>query len=96
MFTVNGIQVGVIGAELETTPELVSAGATAGLDFLAEGPRIKAESERLEALGVNVQVVVIHQGTASGSNPFGIRRASPGKARSSASPTSCRTARSTR
>ena len=48
------------------TPELVSAGATAGLDFLAEAPRIKAESERLEALGVHVQVVVIHQGTSSG------------------------------
>ena len=71
VFTVNGIQVGVIGAELESTPELVSAGATAGLDFLAEAPRIEAESERLEALGVNVQVVVIHQGTASGSNPIG-------------------------
>jgi 2',3'-cyclic-nucleotide 2'-phosphodiesterase (5'-nucleotidase family) len=71
VFTVNGIQVGVIGAELESTPELVSAGATAGLDFLAEGPRIKAESERLKALGVNVQVVVIHQGTAFGSNPIG-------------------------
>ena len=71
VFTVNKIKVGVIGAELESTPELVSAGATAGLDFLAEGPRIKAESERLEALGVNVQVVVIHQGTAFGSNPIG-------------------------
>ena len=29
VFTVNGIQVGVIGAELKNTPELVSAGATA-------------------------------------------------------------------
>ena len=38
VFTVNGIKVGVIGAELESTPELVSAGATAGLDFLAEAP----------------------------------------------------------
>ena len=72
VFTVNGIKVGVIGAELQSTPELVSAGATAGLDFLAEGPRIKAESERLEALGVDVQVVVIHQGTSTGSNPVGI------------------------
>ena len=71
VFNVNGVKVGVIGAELQTTPELVSAGATAGLDFLAEAPRIKAESERLEALGVNVQVVVIHQGTAYGPNPIG-------------------------
>ena len=47
VFTVNGVKVGVIGAELENTPELVSAGATAGLTFLPEAPRIKAESERL-------------------------------------------------
>jgi len=71
VFTVNGIQVGVIGAELQSTPELVSAGATAGLTFLDEATRIKAESERLKALGVNVQVVVIHQGTANGLNPIG-------------------------
>ncbi|HYO44752.1 MAG TPA: 5'-nucleotidase C-terminal domain-containing protein, partial [Candidatus Limnocylindrales bacterium] len=71
VFTVNGIKVGVIGAELEETPELVSAGATAGLSFLDEGPRIKAESQRLRAKGVKVQVVVIHQGTANGRNAIG-------------------------
>src|SRR5262249_1136702 len=68
VFTINGIQVGVIGAELEQTPELVSANATAGLSFLDEATRIKAESQRLQALGVNVQVVVIHQGTTVGTN----------------------------
>ena len=71
VFTVDGVKVGVIGAELEGTPELVSAGATAGLKFLDEGPRIKAESERLRALGVRVQIVVIHEGTARGQNPIG-------------------------
>ncbi len=71
VFTVNGVKVGVIGAELKETPELVSAGATAGLSFLDEGPRIKAESRRLRAMGVRVQVVVIHQGTANGRNPVG-------------------------
>ena len=71
VFTINGVKVGVIGAELRETPELVSAGATAGLSFLEEGPRIKAESNRLKSLGVNVQVVVIHQGTANGKNPVG-------------------------
>jgi 2',3'-cyclic-nucleotide 2'-phosphodiesterase (5'-nucleotidase family)/predicted AlkP superfamily phosphohydrolase/phosphomutase len=71
VFTVNGVKVGVIGAELQNTPELVSAGATAGLSFLAEAPRIKAESERLRALGVLVQVVVIHQGTNTGRNTVG-------------------------
>ncbi len=77
VFTVDGIKVGVIGAELEETPELVSAGATAGLSFLDEGPRIEAESNRLKALGVSVQVVVIHQGTANGTEPhrqYGRRR----------------------
>ena len=68
VFTVNGVKVGVIGAELAETPELVSAGATAGLDFLDEAEAIKAESERLRRLGVRVQVVVIHQGTANGRN----------------------------
>ena len=71
VFNVNGVKVGVIGAELQSTPELVSAGATAGLSFLDEAPRIKAESQRLKARGVNVQVVVIHEGTANGLNPTG-------------------------
>jgi 2',3'-cyclic-nucleotide 2'-phosphodiesterase (5'-nucleotidase family) len=68
VFTVNGVKIGVIGAELAETPELVSAGATAGLDFLDEAEAIKAESERLRRMGVRVQVVVIHQGTANGRN----------------------------
>ena len=77
VFTVNGVKVGVIGAELEGTPELVSAGATAGLKFLDEGPRIKAESERLRALGVQVQIVVIHEGTSRGQNPIGNAAGAP-------------------
>ena len=71
VFTIGGVKVGVIGAALESTPELVSAGATAGLRFLDEGPRIKAESERLRKHGVDVQVVVIHEGTSRGANPVG-------------------------
>ena len=71
VFDVNGVKVGVIGAGLQNTPELVSAGATAGLTFLPEAPRIAAESERLRSQGVRVQVVVIHQGTNVGRNPFG-------------------------
>ena len=71
VFTVDGVKVGVIGAALESTPELVSAGATAGLTFLDEGPAIAAESERLRAQGVRVQVVVIHEGTSRGQNTFG-------------------------
>jgi len=68
VFTVNGARVGVIGAALETTPELVAAGATAGLKFLPAAPRIAAESKRLAKAHVDVQIVVIHEGTANGTN----------------------------
>ena len=71
VFTINGVKVGVIGAGLEDTPELVSAGATEGLTFLPAAPRIRAESERLRRRGVKVQVVVIHEGTALGQNTVG-------------------------
>lgn len=77
VFTVDGVQVGVIGAELEGTPELVSAGATAGLTFLPEAAAIQEESARLRALGVLVQVVVIHQGAANGSNAVDGAAATP-------------------
>jgi 2',3'-cyclic-nucleotide 2'-phosphodiesterase (5'-nucleotidase family)/predicted AlkP superfamily pyrophosphatase or phosphodiesterase len=77
VFTVGGVKVGVIGAALEGTPELVSASATEGLQFLDEGPAIKAESERLLAAGIKVQVVVIHEGTASGQNALGTTPAVP-------------------
>ena len=68
VFTVNGVKVGVIGSTVKTTPELVGAGATAGLKFLDEAERIKGESQRLRRMGVRVQVVVIHEGAALGSN----------------------------
>ncbi len=71
VFRVNGVKVGVIGAGLEQTPELVAAGATEGLRFLPEAPRIRAESERLRRQGVKVQVVVIHQGASLGANTVG-------------------------
>lgn len=68
IFTVNGVQVGVIGIGLQNTPELVSAGATAGLKFRPELDTIRAESELLRRLGVRVQVVVIHDGANAGNN----------------------------
>lgn len=71
VFMVNGVRVGVIGAGLENTPELVSAGATEGLSFLDEAERIAAESKRLKQRGVNVQIVVIHEGASLGANPIG-------------------------
>jgi 2',3'-cyclic-nucleotide 2'-phosphodiesterase (5'-nucleotidase family) len=68
VFDVNGIQVGVIGADVKNTPELVSAGNTAGLAFLDEAERIHMESERLREQGVRVQIVVIHNGANVGAN----------------------------
>jgi 2',3'-cyclic-nucleotide 2'-phosphodiesterase (5'-nucleotidase family) len=77
VFRVNGTKVGVIGAGLTSTPELVSAGATAGLTFLPEAPRIAAESKRLADQGVRVQIVVIHEGTANGANTVGSEPGQP-------------------
>jgi 2',3'-cyclic-nucleotide 2'-phosphodiesterase (5'-nucleotidase family) len=68
VFDYGKIKVGVIGIELETTPELVSAGATAGLKFLPAVQTIQAESEKLRKQHVKVQVVLIHEGTSLGSN----------------------------
>ncbi|MET0862807.1 MAG: 5'-nucleotidase C-terminal domain-containing protein, partial [Nakamurella sp.] len=66
--TINGVRVGVIGAALETTPELVAAGATEGLAFLPAAKAIADESKRLRRQRIDVQIVVIHEGTANGSN----------------------------
>jgi 2',3'-cyclic-nucleotide 2'-phosphodiesterase (5'-nucleotidase family) len=68
VFDYDDVKVGVIGIELESTPELVSAGATAGLKFLPAIETIKTESEKLRQQGINVQVVLIHEGTAVGTN----------------------------
>ena len=42
VFNVNGVRVGVIGATVRTTPELVRADATEGLEFLDEAKEIAA------------------------------------------------------
>jgi 2',3'-cyclic-nucleotide 2'-phosphodiesterase (5'-nucleotidase family) len=68
VFNYGNLRIGVIGIELSQTPELVSAGATAGLKFLDEVETIKTESEKLRKQGIKVQVVLIHQGTANGLN----------------------------
>ena len=67
-FRYNGVRIGVIGAALETTPELVSAGATEGLTFLPAAERIAEASAALAAQGVQVQVVLIHEGSSVGAN----------------------------
>ncbi|MET0145319.1 MAG: 5'-nucleotidase C-terminal domain-containing protein [Ilumatobacteraceae bacterium] len=65
---VNGVRVGIIGATVKTTPELVRASATDGLRFTDEATAIAQESARLKAQGINVQMVVIHEGATLGAN----------------------------
>jgi 2',3'-cyclic-nucleotide 2'-phosphodiesterase (5'-nucleotidase family) len=68
VFAFDNLRVGVIGIELENTPELVSAGATVGLKFLPAIDTIRSESEKLRQQGVKVQVVLIHEGSSVGAN----------------------------
>ena len=68
VFRVNGTRVGVIGATVHNTPELVAAGNTAGLLFDDEAKRIHEQSVRLRQRGVRVQIVVIHEGQTAGAN----------------------------
>ncbi|MFO1323626.1 MAG: 5'-nucleotidase C-terminal domain-containing protein [Burkholderiales bacterium] len=62
------VRVGLIGIALRNTPALLPAGATAGLQFADELLTIRTESQKLRAMGVNVQVVLIHNGTDDGEN----------------------------
>ena len=68
VFRVNGVRVGVIGATVRATPELVRTENTEGLEFLDEAERIERESRALRRRGVRVQVVVIHEGATVGAN----------------------------
>ncbi len=70
VFHYGNVRIGVIGIALPETPELVSAGATAGLTFLPVVETIQAESQKLKDMGIRVQVVLIHEGTNLGSNPI--------------------------
>jgi 2',3'-cyclic-nucleotide 2'-phosphodiesterase (5'-nucleotidase family) len=68
VFTIGKVKLGVIGIALPNTPELVKAEATAGLEFLPAIETIREESQKLRNQGVEVQVVLIHEGTSNGSN----------------------------
>ena len=85
---VNGIKVGVIGSALETTPELVERRGHRGAHLPAVGARHRGgQSRRCRRQGINVQMVVIHEGTAVGSNavdgmpPVAVGRADHGHRR---------------
>jgi 2',3'-cyclic-nucleotide 2'-phosphodiesterase (5'-nucleotidase family) len=68
VFSYGNLRIGVIGIALPSTPELVSADATAGLKFLPAIETIKTESEKLRQQGIRIQLVLIHEGAVTGSN----------------------------
>jgi 5'-nucleotidase len=57
-----GIPVGVIGAVLRGTPEIIPGAVAADLQFLDEADAINRAAAQLEAAGVHTLVVIIHQG----------------------------------
>ena len=77
VFDTGKVKVGVIGIELPSTPELVKAGATAGLEFLPAIETIQSESSKLLAQGIRVQIVLIHEGSANGTNRVAGTAATP-------------------
>jgi 5'-nucleotidase len=56
------VSVGFIGLTLKETPSVVTASGVAGLGFLDEASTINAYAAQLRAQGVDVVVVLIHQG----------------------------------
>ena len=61
-----GVKVGFIGATTESTPTIVVPSGIAGLRFIDEADAINAEAARLQALGVQALVAVIHEGGNTG------------------------------
>ena len=59
---VDGMEVGFIGMTLEGTPSLVSPAGVASVDFLDEVETANAEAAKLQALGVEAIVVLLHEG----------------------------------
>jgi len=71
VYIVNGVKVGVIGAALPETAELVNPKNIPGIEFLDPAPEVIKESQRLENMGVKVQILLVHEGSSSGQNALG-------------------------
>ena len=76
VFRVDGERVGVIGATVQNTPELVAAGNTDGLSFLDEAAADQAGvGAAVRRAACAIQIVVIHNGADPGANAIdGSRR----------------------
>ncbi len=60
MFNIKGQQVGLIGVTSQFTPEIVMAGATAGLEFREPAPIVADLVAELRAAGADIVVVLAH------------------------------------
>jgi 2',3'-cyclic-nucleotide 2'-phosphodiesterase (5'-nucleotidase family) len=77
-----GVRTAVIGIALSTTPELVLAGRTDGLDFAPEAPAIDQAAREARAAGADFVVVTAHVGATceqSGEAPAGASGACEGE-----------------
>jgi 5'-nucleotidase len=59
-----GVRTAVVGVALQTTPEIVLAGRTAGLEFGPEAPAVDAAAREARAAGADFVVVTAHLGAA--------------------------------
>jgi len=68
-----GSKVGIIGCTTEATPELIFPGNLGPFEVHPILPAVNAEAARLKAAGVDVNIVVCHEGAAGGttSDPTG-------------------------
>jgi 5'-nucleotidase len=64
-------RVAFIGVALESTPGIVTASGTEGVEFEAEAEVINATVAELKADGIKAIVVIVHDGTNACSNPGG-------------------------
>lgn len=60
---VNGVDIGIIGLTLDTTPELVVPGAVDNLIFEDQAQVATRYIETLQKQGVNAIIIVVHDGT---------------------------------
>ncbi|KGN34809.1 5'-nucleotidase [Knoellia sinensis KCTC 19936] len=61
-----GVKVGVVGMTLEGTPGIVTAAATANLDFHDEADSVNALVPELKKAGVETIIVLLHEGGSAG------------------------------
>ncbi len=62
-----GVDIAVVGMTLEGTPNIVTAAATANIDFHDEADSVNALVPVLKAQGIETIIVLLHEGGSAGS-----------------------------